>query len=417
MKSLSGRNIFFLAFLSAIVIFTVSACSATGRETDESILYMLAQEGELAIVCYQDLQPAVFELTAVGVQDLVQTREIPVSVSFPYVYHVHFEIEDRRDGSISRTAWFYGRFYGPPLHQGQRVSAGDFLGEVFFETPDSLAIERDYLLIGRNDFEAGFERERDRRLENKANAREELRQAEPENRELMRLRLTQQELEYERFLRDSQQRRMDFDTRLERLEEPIRGKRLYAPIDGVITWVNPGINDTETDLFRYRAQHSGGPGRRVVTITDDSQIIFTIDTFLYILRFGNVLTVHSVQDEIDFNMRVVSDPMVRPVARDGFFEFRLIPDCMDEFYNILNEHDLTVFELGGMLLRAHSVLPLALDAVVVHRRAIVEEGRRSYVLLYEDGAISKRYVLVGSALENYVQILAGLDPGQLVVVQ
>ena len=152
-------------------------------------------------------------------------------------------------------------------------------------------------------------------------------------------------------------------------------------------------------------------------MVDLNTIVFTASALPYVMRFGEIMTVRPFQGDMYFTMQVVSDPLTRPLTRDRFFDFRLAPLCMDEFFDILRQYDVSTLDLSGIHLRAQPVLPWVLDAVVVHNRAITAEGPRNYVLLYEDGAISKRYVLIGVTLDGYVQILAGLEPGQQVVVQ
>ncbi|MCL2285198.1 MAG: efflux RND transporter periplasmic adaptor subunit [Firmicutes bacterium] len=412
MKSLSDRRLFLLGFILALAL---SGCTGLIQEADTP-LYVLAAEGELMVVDPADLQPVEFELATVGVRDMIQTREIPVTITFPNSYHLHFEAEGH-GGHIDWITWYYGRLEGAALRDGQWIDEGDFIAELLYVIPESLEINRDAIFMERQEFETDFILERNRRQVEVEIKRLELDFSPESDWELMALRLREEELAYQRFLRDSAQRREDLADRLERLEEPIKGERLYAPISGVLSWLNPAFNNTVTDLFRARIVPTYGQGRRVATVVDTDAIVFTASAPPYVMRFGEIMSVRPFQGDMYFTMQVVSDPLTRPVTRDGFFDFRLAPLCMDEFFDTLRQHEVTTLELSGIHLRAQPVLPLALDAVVVHNRAITAEGPRNYVLLYEDGAISKRYVLIGATLDNYVQIMAGLEPGQRVVVQ
>ena len=412
MKSLSDRRLLILGFILALAL---SGCTGLIQEADTP-LYVLAAEGELMVVDPADLQPAEFELATVGVRDMIQTREIPVTITFPNSYHLHFEAEGH-GGHIDRITWYYGRFISGEVRDGHWVDEGEFIAELTYVIPESLEINRDAILMERQEFEADFTLERNRRQVDIEIKRLELEFAPESDWELMALRLREEELAYQRFLRDSTQRREDFANRLDRLEEPIRGERLYAPISGVLSWLNPAFNNTVTDLFRGRIVPTYGMGRRVATVVDLNTIVFTASALPYVMRFGEIMTVRPFQGDMYFTMQVVSDPLTRPLTRDRFFDFRLAPLCMDEFFDILRQYDVSTLDLSGIHLRAQPVLPWVLDAVVVHNRAITAEGPRNYVLLYEDGAISKRYVLIGVTLDGYVQILAGLEPGQQVVVQ
>jgi len=410
MKSLSDLNRFLkIIFVFALALF-ITGCTGFVQYTDTP-LGVLEAEGELVIHELEDEQLAELELAQVVVRDMVQTREIPVIITFPNIYHIHFQ---REGGS---TLWHYGRFQDAGLREGHSVSEGDFIAEMSFVTPTSLGINRDSLLMERQEFEREFTQNQNRRQAEIALSRIELEYASESDWELISLRLTQQELEYRRFMRDAARRREYFDGRLERLEEPIQGERLYSPIDGMVSWIHPGITHSTSNLFRDRIWNIPGQGTRLMTIVDSNHVVFTASAPLYVLRFGDVMTVVGQWGDISFNMKVASDPMTQPAMRDGLFDFILAPVCEEEFNNALYEHGMTVYDLGIGHYRAQPVLPLASNVTAVPRRAIGEEGPRNYVLLYDEGATHKRYVLTGATHDGYVQIFAGLDPGQLVVLQ
>jgi multidrug efflux pump subunit AcrA (membrane-fusion protein) len=57
------------------------------------------------------------------------------------------------------------------------------------------------------------------------------------------------------------------------------------------------------------------------------------------------------------------------------------------------------------------------DAILCPRRAIQRENTYRYVYLLEDGMPKKRYILIGLASGDYVQVLDGLSEGDEVVIQ
>jgi len=133
-------------------------------------------------------------------------------------------------------------------------------------------------------------------------------------------------------------------------------------------------------------------------------------------RFGDVFTVRDViAGGVSFDVRVANDPLVRPVTPGSEHEFILVPADSVAFAAELEQHGLTNWDLRNISLRSNASILYARDAVLVNRQAIQTEFQSSYVFLYEDGEISRRYVTVGTARE-YVEILAGLEPGQWVVI-
>lgn len=411
MKYLSGPRKLLLGLL--LTLFFAGCSNFVENNTPLSVL---AEEGELVIFDLDENDAIQLELTEVFVSDLVQQREIPVTVTFPNIVPVAFEATINQSFGITPHIWEYGRYYGPIFFEGQGIQEGDFIGELFFEVPTSLALERDALFLEIEEFERGFAREQNRRLAEINDLQREAANASYDTMEIAYLRLRQRQLEHTVFLNTQNDRREGFQDRLYRLEAPIQGERLYAPFSGMIYFVNWGVTAQHTNLFRERIFWQGG-ARNVVTILDTSDVRFTVYTPAYVMRFGDRLIVYLMGGEVYFNMHVVTDPLTQQVMRTGLFDFELAPVCMDEFFSTLEYHDMAVHDLRHGFWRAQPVLHLAFGATVVHQNAIAQEGPRDYVLLYENGSLSKRYVLLGQSLGTYVQILTGLEPGQKVVLR
>ena len=411
MKYLSGHKGLYLVLLLA---FFLTGCS---NFIENNIpLSVLADEGELVIFDIEEDDAFQLELTEVFVMDFVQQREIPVTVTFPNTVPVLFEASVNVSFGITNHMWEYGRYYGPIFFEGQGIQEGDFIGELYFVVPTSLALERDALFLEIEEFERGFAREQNRRLAEIFDLERAAENASSDTMEIYYLRLRQRQLEYTVFLDSQNDRRRGFQDRLERLEAPIQGERLYAPLSGMVYFVNWGIPAQHTNLFRERVFWQAG-ARNVITILDTSEVRFTVTSPAYVMRFGDRLTMHLMGGEVYFNMHIVNDPLTQQVMRTGSFEFELAPVCVDEFNATLEYHGMAVHDLRHGFYRAQPVLNFAYGATVVHNNAIAQEGPRDYVLLYENGSLSKRYVILGHSLGVYVQILSGVEPGQRVVLR
>ena len=58
-----------------------------------------------------------------------------------------------------------------------------------------------------------------------------------------------------------------------------------------------------------------------------------------------------------------------------------------------------------------------LNVVLVSRKAVTTEDGKSYVRILEDGAVHKRYVVVGwDDLKSSVWIAKGVEPGQTLII-
>jgi hypothetical protein len=61
-------------------------------------------------------------------------------------------------------------------------------------------------------------------------------------------------------------------------------------------------------------------------------------------------------------------------------------------------------------------LPVSDAALLTPRRAIRDEGQMDYVYILQDGIRKKRYVLTGMYDQDTIQILGGIEEGDLVIL-
>jgi hypothetical protein len=418
MKSLLGRRILFLSLL-----FLLTACAGTAADDDSVILETLTREGVLAPFNIEETHAFEFELVQVERGDLIVNWGAQVLINFPHTYHMNFEAE-QTNGEwhwLDPIAFEHGLYSGTTLRVGDFVSEGDFIAELTFNMPESLAISRQAHFFERSLFETNFRDEQNRRLIEIENLRAELEISPDTGWEITALRLERALLAYDRFMISSTRRMEDFDRQLEELERPIQNERLYAPVDGRVVQVT---QRTQPGLLREVPQITGSGGRgttrdfgrRIVTIMDSTQGVFTVQAELHALRFGDVIQLTDQAESFTFDMRVATDPMTQNIRREGNnHTFRLLPVCEDAMYAALAEAELSLYDLTTQQLRARSTVPVGINVVIVPRRAVIEENNRHFVMLYDDGEMIKRYVDIGPTVGGVIQILAGLEPGQWVV--
>ena len=296
-----------------------------------------------------------------------------------------------------------GLFMGPLIeYAGTRVQEGDALArqEFPYYLHEPVEIARTRLEFQIEQFEARVENERRDRAREINIARAELNAADGEERAIMRLRIRRLELLQERLQHESERIRQEYHERLEDMY--LQGEHIYAPFDGVITMITgtrvESIVDTNTVFF---------------LLADEDSLVFVVETTTEVLRHGNVLTVSS--DYFEFDAKVVTDALASGHRSDTMF-FAMLPADPEAMARAMDEQGLTPFDLTSMMFTATVSEVLVHDALLLPVRAVRQEDRAEYVIIYNEGRFMKRYVSRGLLALPYVQILMGVEEGQRVVL-
>jgi hypothetical protein len=222
--------------------------------------------------------------------------------------------------------------------------------------------------------------------------------------ELHLLNIAKRELEYEIFLFNNEQTRINFQKQLEDIDERLAGEQIIAPFDGIIVYsLNSRIDAPINHWWR------------MFTIVDDSSIHFTVNAPMDVVRFGDVFPVSDRSGNITFDVRVASDPVVTNI-RETMFSFTLVPADGASFMELMAAFDLSIVNMGTLNFTASPMAMNVQNALFIPRRAVIPEDRKSYVNVMEDGIIRKRFVQTGEVFGEDIQILAGLRPGETVVM-
>ena len=421
--------------LFALCIFVVLLVGCTSQPTTAfENMDILIAEGVIATFNLEYAAPQALNLTQVKRGDIVQLQAFPINVVFPQTYHLHFSVEtfNGDNSAITPLARDYGYFSGVDLEEGQIVNAGDFIAELTFEVPETIAIARHALALERRQFEGEFEAEQQRRRQEMEALQVSIGASIGRASEMYSLRLNRAELSYAQFVINGENSRQSFDNRLLQIDAPIQTERLYAPISGRITWLTPNASPRYMRDFGVTRL----AGRRVVSIRNDEEMQFIVHVPIHALRFGDVIQVGQAAGEAYFYANVVTDVFTQNMIREGNHDVRLAPaeGEWERFIEAVKEEQGADFDLGHFLdnlaLRARTVTYWVTDGILVERSAIRTELGREFVMLYEDGDLSRRYVITGfnGHIEvprddgdgyrrvQVVQILSGLNPGQWVAI-
>jgi RND family efflux transporter MFP subunit len=376
-----------LPFLALAFLFAASCASANPGWGGEGSLAAAISEGLIHI---NEESAAVTEYTLAEVTrgSITRYTDVSVRVVSASERNLHFAQNGGRLAEIHVN-----------LHQ--QVKKGDVLAEIVFDN-EALETERRQLALRISQFERQNEAEHTWRYHDLENRRAA--EYYPDDWELHLLAIARAELDYEKFLYDSGITRLQFERQLADIDERLIGEQIIAPFDGMITFIASVAPGTLVHTWT-----------RIFTIVDDSALQFAASASMEVLRYGDVLTLINREETLALPVRVVSDPSAVP-GRESSYNFILMPaDPADNHY-LASLFEMTIGNMRTALRVTpkvqHAGYVLKVPQAAVHP----ERHRDHYVLVYENGVIGRRYVRTGISQNREVQILSGLDLGQMVVV-
>lgn len=178
------------------------------------------------------------------------------------------------------------------------------------------------------------------------------------------------------------------------LEGDLRNAQLFAPIDGVVTYVMAGMEvgqnvEGYTTLFR---------------ISDPTQLRLTYNgdnAFSFAVGMDISVTIKSQT----YSGKVAADPATIPTS-DG----KVVP----EVYFVVDDLDEMI--TMGDSVRVTTILRREEGVVILPKNCINSFWGRKFVNLLEDGVKVERDVEVGIETSTQVQIVEGLEVGELVIL-
>jgi len=373
----SDKSVFSL-ILASLFLFLLSACSIA--HTPANTVEDATRQGIIVPITEQTTRELELGTTRVG--DIEQHLQ----------YHVLPVFPNRRALAFDR---YGGVFSGPYVSANSRVYVGELLATQSFTQQEPIEIERDLIALQYSRHQARTQTELLTRNQEIA-----------ESRRANSSDLALQEHRLQQFIFDSDNYSDYLRGRLDALDKYLASEELYAPFDGMVVYA------TMLDAGTYIEN----PGRTIVEIVCDSIVHFAVTAPPTVIRYGDQFTIRQQGGNLEFHVKVISDPLAsRPRANE--MQFILAAVCHDTMQETLDAAGLTAFELANISFTLTTSIPLAIDAVLAPRDAIHPEDGRYFVFVYDNGNLLKRYVTVGVQFGNDAQILAGLTPGQKVMLR
>lgn len=403
----------------------LGACTTQIPANNESV-DVLIEEGILAYFDVEEIEPPEFRLIPVTrhIQDIHWT--IPVLTEFPRQYHLRFDVElPGTAAGMEPLAFYHAYFSGMGnIRAGTQLQEGDFIAELTYTIPPTIVIAQHALGLEIQQFEDSFQRDRQARLIEMENLRQEIEFADEGEWEILTLRLQRAELAYQQFIITSNIRRQQFADRMETITAPVTTERMYSPVTGRVTITTQSFNPMPFRLVASIGGTAGGvpTARRILSIVDESYMHMFVSSGLDIFRYGDIISISRMAGVSHFYAMVASDPLTANVRREGSHRIRIVPleGELERFVyeeEGITDHIEAMQWLASVSLRAHPTTPFVTDSIAIDQRLVMEESGRNFVLTYEDGTIGRRYIVLGKSFAGHVQVLVGLEEGQYMVWQ
>lgn len=340
--------------------------------------------------------------------ELVASVNFNVAVYFPIQQNLYFENDT---GEFTLFA-----------EDSVRVSEGDELAHLSLDS-ERIEISRIQAEIRLQQFNQNTANEAARRRTEINNARFSVEHANNDaDMARLLLHLAQLELSYDRFRFETANTRSTLTQELEELQYAAAGEYLLAPFDGMIRGALP----IQSDFFDGRRP-------RILTLIDEDTFFLEITVTqsrqatlqlppTSILSYGKILTIQSHNPNyqgpptISFDARIVTDPW--GAGRRTNFTFLLVPvdpdGFMEKLYNI-NPYD-PMRILSTVNLQTNIPFTVVDYGILLPHNVIHTQGRLSFVFVYEQGNLIRRFVTPGVRSGPYLHIISGIDAGERVVI-
>lgn len=289
-----------------------------------------------------------------------------------------------------------GRLKGIYTSNSMHVKKGDLLAEISFDDGSLGALIEEKRIAYQNEIN-NLEAEKNRRQAEmnamESNTGQGKTQAYDER--LLQLQVRRAQDDYRFYEYDARRRIEKCRTELAELEEKYAGEKIVAPFDGVVTNVSV-----------YMPGKLIEPGEWMMVIYDekDIEIKFTGDKGVFRYNMDVNVVVPRVGE---FPARIVSDPSAVD-NMDGQLSYRVgLLDMPEDYMDIRSKIvsisiDAKAYELE--------------NALLIPAKAVRNEDSKKYVLILENNVVKKRYVQVGLFTTDLIQILTGVEPGDLVIL-
>lgn len=366
-----GRSVHTCHYILAFFLIVILCTGCVGQAEDDNDFLVVEKEKE-------QIQ---YVVAAVSVSDVIRTEQIPCTYLQVNDQDISFSVSGKRISHIYADV-------------GDGVVRGQLLAELANDQTEKKIAELEYR-IGRNrmlleDSKLNEDYEISARwlqfLYHSGNSKEE--------EEALKESIRQLQKNYQ-LLREDYQDAIDLDNlELKKLREDAAVSRVYAEMNGVVSWVRSNLEGSTSIR-----------GEVIMKVIDNSECLFIVEGTEY---------AHLFEEDVPVEMSITFGR--------GAGQYEILPYRKDEWadrltFSLPGEYDSSVIDVGtsGTIRVAvdKSTQVLAIPSQAVH---LAEDATYVYVV-GEDNMREIRWIEVGLYGDENVEVTAGLEKGELVIVK
>jgi hypothetical protein len=387
----------------------VSACGAGVRQGFE-----LADAEAAGIILPQSAHDGAaggraFEIAEASERDLSTIISLTAQLIFPIERQLGF---GGQEGEVALLA-----------ENWQLVSEGDVLALLTFDHDARLEIAYQAASQRLEQLEAEFDREHRARSAEMRETRARMAASSGNARRQASLELELLGIGLERFIYLSEAARSALEDEVLALAGKLDAEEIVAPFDGMVVsvdggpyalrWNPPIMAVVDHSIFFYQ-----------LTLSAEHPLMNRYS----IMGLGDKITLRSTQRHtvggierpiLEFDALIVTDSWAGGVREA--FTYLLVPVDMEGLIDTVRALDMgdpnnPLHTLFSLRFTAQIEVSLTATSLALPIAAVHEEDRRTFVYIYNDGRLNKRYVQAGFSVGGYVQIISGLEAGAKVVI-
>ncbi len=213
------------------------------------------------------------------------------------------------------------------------------------------------------------------------------------DKQIFELQIRKAKSQYDQYVLQTERSLEKQETAIKELEVKNNDNTIVAPFDGIVVDIprlKPGdkINQGDEICHLVSTEHM------LLGVKENGLLRYDMDV---------VVTTKRINVETELTGRVVAAKYVIPEDKWSELSYVALDDS-SKYAELINGTVTTDYiSIGNVLL--------------VDAKGITTDSDKSYVSLYEDGQISKRYVVIGKSDQNMVWVLQGLSENQTVITK
>ena len=209
---------------------------------------------------------------------------------------------------------------------------------------------------------------------------------------------------YEQFVFNSERTIRDIQERINEVQERAADNTFVAPHDGIVESIAYMVSGDEVEI-----------GVPLLTLYDINYLYLRTADAGYKLRYGMDVAIDIAYGRTQLTLpgRVISTPNMLPFEVDpgyAMLEIDLSSLTEEEYWAAMDMYTKFSIQYSCTTIELQDLMLISDDAVKV------DEEKKAYVNVLENGIIGKRYISIGAEFGSQVWVIDGLSEGQTLII-